>query len=94
MLKKVVRKYESKLKHAKENSNEKLKESNKMLKDVTHEYDSKLKNVEEDFNKVLNAVNKFYKAAMKDVEMDAIRKIKEKMNASNTALNRVIKDVD
>jgi hypothetical protein len=93
MLKKVVRKYESKLKHVEENSIEKLKESNKMLKDVTREYGSKLKNVEEDSNKVLNAVNKFYKAAMKDVEMDAISKTKEKMNASKTELNRVIKDV-
>jgi hypothetical protein len=53
-----------------------------------------LKNVEEDSNKVLNAVNKFYEAAMKDVEMDAIRKTKEKMNASKTALNTVIKDVE
>ncbi len=59
MLKEVVRKYESKLKHVKENLNEKLKESNKMLEDVTREYDSKLKNVEEDSNKILNAVNKF-----------------------------------
>jgi hypothetical protein len=45
-----------------------------MLEDVTREYESKLKNLEEDSNTVLNAINKFYEAAMKDVEMAAIRK--------------------
>ncbi len=94
MLKKVTREYESKLKNVEEDSNEKLKDSKTMLEDVTREYESKLKNLEEDSNTVLNAVNKFYEAAMKDVEMAAIRKTKEKMNVSKTALNRVIKDVE
>ncbi len=94
MLKKVTCEYESKLKNVEEDSNEKLKDSKTMLKDISREYESKLKNLEEDSNTVLNAVNKFYAAAMKDVEMAAIRKTKEKMNVSKTALNRVIKDVE